>query len=307
METINTPKFVQKASQPPLKALHQYDSIKTYYDIAGPDYEVWSKHFNMHFGYCRSFTDIFSLEKMLVNMNEEVLHTLSLDHSSRIHIADLGCGVGTVARYAAKKNAAAKITGITISDYQIQKGSALIAKENLSEQVNIVKDNFEHLQFEDNYFTHAYALESACHANGKDKALFIQEMARVLQPGGRFCIADGFLKHDNKITGLFSFLYKRIIKCWAVPGFANIGAFEKRLKQEGFTDITIREISFRIAPSVAYVPWTCIKFFVKEIWRNKSLRMKKERWHNVYAPVMGMILGLYRRHFGYYIISGKKK
>ncbi len=79
------------------------------------------------------------------------------------------------------------------------------------------------------------------------------------------------------------------------------------LKRQGLQNITIKEISLRIAPSVSYVPWTCLKFFVKELWKNKSLRMKKERWHNVYAPVLGMILGLYRKHFGYYIISGKKK
>ena len=71
-------------------------------------------------------------------------------------------------------------------------------------------------------------------------------------------------------------------------------------------DIKVEEISLRIAPSVAYVPYTCIKFFIKELWKNKSLRMKKERWNNVYGPLLGMILGLYRKHFGYYIISGKK-
>jgi hypothetical protein len=62
----------------------------------------------------------------------------------------------------------------------------------------------------------------------------------------------------------------------------------------------------RIAPSVAYVPWTCVKFFAKEIWRTKTIRLKKERWNNIKAPLLGMILGLFRKHFGYYIISGVK-
>ena len=124
-----------------------YREIKEYYDIAGPDYEIWSPDFNMHFGYCRSFKDIFSLEKMLVNMNGEVLKQLQINPDEKTHIADLGCGVGTVARYAAKKFPLAKIAAITISDYQVEKGTSLINKENLNNQVFIVKDNFEDLHY----------------------------------------------------------------------------------------------------------------------------------------------------------------
>ena len=48
-----------------LKPVHKddYSDIKNYYDVAGPDYETWSKDFNMHFGYVKKFTDIFSLER----------------------------------------------------------------------------------------------------------------------------------------------------------------------------------------------------------------------------------------------------
>jgi ubiquinone/menaquinone biosynthesis C-methylase UbiE len=285
---------------------NNYDTIKKYYDVAGPDYESWSRNFNMHFGYCCSFTDIFSLERMLKNMNEEVIKGLKLHQNEKGHIADLGCGVGTVARHIAKKYPCAYITGITISDYQLEKGRELIDKDHVEQQVKMVKQNFESLDFDNEYFSHAYALESACHANGSGKELFIAEMARVLKPGGTFCIADGFLKHDKKLPRFFNYLYQKIIRYWALPCFGNIQEFEANLKKYGLDDIHVREISYRIAPSVAYVPWTCIKFFVKEIWRNRSLRMKKERWYNVYGPVLGMILGLYRNHFGYYIITGKK-
>jgi ubiquinone/menaquinone biosynthesis C-methylase UbiE len=283
----------------------KYADIERYYDIAGPDYEAWSRNFNMHFGYCRSLLDIFRPEKMLVNMNDEVLNRLAITKTLPATIADLGCGVGSVARYAAKIFPLAKITGITIVDSQIQKGTALIGKENLQEKVVLVKENFEDLCFEDSSFSCAYAIESACHAGGPGKELFIKEMARILKAGGHFSIADGFLK-TNKQPRFFRYLNKKIIKFWALPCFGNINDFKSNLEKYGLTDIEVKEISWRIAPSVAYVPWTCLKFFVTELWRNKSLRMKKERWYNVYAPVLGMILGLYRKHFGYYLISGRK-
>ena len=283
-----------------------YSTIKDYYNIAGPDYEAWSKDFNMHFGYCKTFTDIFSLEKMLYRMNDEVLTRLQIPAVHPSTVADLGCGVGTVARYAAKKYPAATITGITIVDYQIKKGAALINKDGLDERVQLVKDNFENISFDNESFDRAYALESACHAGGSSKELFIAEMARILKTGGKFCIADGFLKHDKKLPWLFNKIYKKIITCWALPCFGNVNEFTAALKKYGLKEIQVQEISLRIAPSVAYVPYTSVKFFIQELWKNKSLHLKKERWNNVIAPLLGMVLGLYRKHFGYYIISGVK-
>ena len=116
MDTLHTAKKKKK-----IKAIYpakenKYSEIEKYYDVAGPDYEMWSRNFNMHFGYCRSFKNIFFLEKMLENMNEEVLNHLKIADDSKATIADLGCGVGTVARHAAKKFPSATIIGITIVD-----------------------------------------------------------------------------------------------------------------------------------------------------------------------------------------------
>jgi ubiquinone/menaquinone biosynthesis C-methylase UbiE len=304
MRTTAVPGTLTNRDTQPISILQS--TIKDYYTIAGPDYEAWSRNFNMHFGYCKKFTDIFSLEKMLGRMNDEVLDRLNIDDRQSTNIIDLGCGVGTVARHAATKYFNSKLTGVTIVDFQVNKGKELVIKEGLASRVQLVKANYEALDFANESFDKAYALESACHANGSNKLLFVTEMARVLKTGGQFCVADGFLKHDKKLPRLFDKIYKKIIDCWALPCFGNINDFTSMLQQQGLKNIKVKEISLQIAPSVAYVPFTCIKFFITEIWRIKTLRLEKERWNNVYAPLLGMILGLYRRHFGYYIISGTK-
>ena len=94
----------------------EYSNITDYYNIAGPDYAAWSPHFNMHFGYCKRFSDIFSLEKMLYRMNDEVLNRLNIPINTTSNIVDLGCGVGTVARYAAKKYPLAKLIDLVINN-----------------------------------------------------------------------------------------------------------------------------------------------------------------------------------------------
>lgn len=283
-----------------------YTDIRDYYSVAGPDYETWSPDFNMHFGYYRRFRDIFSLERMLVNMNDEVLAQLELDRKKEAIIADLGCGMATVARHVVKRFPFAKVTALTIVGYQVEKARQLNEEQGLTGRITVLGENFEDLSIPAETFTHAYAIESACHAASPSKQLFIAEMARVLKQGGRFCIADGFLKNNRKKPRLFQWLYKKMMNYWAVPGFACITDFEEELKAHGLQHIHVREISYRIAPSVLYVPLKCLQFFFTELWKNRSLRMKKERWHNVYAPLLGMFIGLYRKHFGYYLVSGEK-
>ena len=306
METATSSEVIPDIPLQEIICENNYDPIKNYYAIAGPDYEVWSRKFNMHFGYARTFWDFFFLERMLDNMSDEVIAQLHVDKNISANIADLGCGVGAVARHTAKKFPLSSISAITISPHQVVKCNSLNKEADLRDRIHILQDNFENLSIPNETFTHAYALESACHAGGSNKELFIAEMARTLKKGGRFCIADGFLKPASTVPPLFNFLCKKVTSFWAVPCFANINEFLATLSAYGLRDIQAREISWRIAPSVMYVPWTCLKFFALEIWRNKSLRMEKERWNNVYAPVLGMLLGLYRNHFGYYIISGSK-
>jgi 16S rRNA G1207 methylase RsmC len=108
MESANIIKTAAKYSPANVKD-NYYKPITDYYDIAGPDYEAWSKNFNMHFGYCTSFPDLFSLETMLNNMNKVVLDHLKIDPAKITRIADLGCGVGAVSRYAAKRFPLSKI------------------------------------------------------------------------------------------------------------------------------------------------------------------------------------------------------
>ena len=284
-----------------------YTRICDYYATAGPDYATWSPSFHMHFGYFRRFRDLFSLERMLENMNDIVLEQLRISPAAAVSIADLGCGMATVARYAARKFPRARITGVTIVKEQVEQAIRMNEKAGLAGRVNVLQQNFEDLDVPGERFTHVYAIESACHAHSANKALFIAEMARVLQRGGRFCIADGFLKKKGPRPWLFRWLYQKMTRYWAVPGFATIDDFKAALEAQGLKNIQLREISYRIAPSVLYVPLKCLQFFITELWKNRSLRMKKERWHNVYAPLLGMFVGLYRKQFGYYLVSGEKE
>jgi MPBQ/MSBQ methyltransferase len=198
------------------------------------------------------------------------------------------------------------VIGVTIVDSQIAYGNMLSARMNLQTRVQLMRENYENMSFEDQAFDAAYAIESMCHAQGDGKSVFVTEMARVLKPGGRFVVLDGFLKTPGPMPYVMEVAYRHLCRCWALPCLATLGKFEDNLKLAGFKNIQMEEISWRVAPSVAYVPFVTLKFLIQQFWKRKSLALAPERWNNLASSLLTMFLGLWRHRVGYYVVSGEK-
>lgn len=289
------------------KSPQKYQDIIDYYEIAGEDYAEWSKYFNMHFGYFKWGMNPFNLEPMLDQMTAQVHKALQIPKHQNAKILDLGCGLGTSARYMAKLSKNYQLKGLTIVPWQVRIARKINFREKTDQQIDIVLGDYTKMPFEAQSQDFAYALESSCHGEGKGKEALIQEVSRVLKKGGRFVVADFFLKHQRPLPKIIQKIADKTCNYWALPEFGEINTFEATLHQHGFKNIKIREISWNVAPSVAHIPKTVSKFLWKEWINNKSLKMKKERWNNALAPLLGMLLGLCRNHFGYYIIQAVRK
>lgn len=281
-------------------------AIREYYEQAGPDYGAWSSQYNMHFGYWRAGINPFKLESMLEEMNRQIGQRLELEAETPFEIADLGCGLGASARSMAKQYPYGKVYGLTISPWQVQQGRKLSLPEGLMDRVKLMVGDYTVMPFADASLDGCYAIESACYAPGKDKAPLLQEAARVLKPGAKLVVADGFFKHDGPQSKLMQRMYRRLSECWVVRDFALLPAFRKALIDAGFTNIKIEEVGWRVAPSVAHVPTTVVKFLANYFWKERTLKMNRHRSNNFIGPILGMIAGLDRSRFGYYIITATK-
>ena len=283
-----------------------HQKIIEYYEEAGMDYQAWSRNFNMHFGYFKWGLNPFSLEPMLNQMNEEVYQRLRLESIPLPMVLDAGCGLGTTSRYMAKKRPDAFFYDVTITPWQIKKGEKINESAGLGEQISMIQADYQQLPLANESFDAAFALESSCYAEGLDKKKFLKEMYRVLRPNGRLVIADGFLKKDKPLPYLINWVYKKCTANWALNDFANLNALLKAMKEIGFKKIIVEDISWKIAPSVLYIPTTVTKFYMDLLRKGESWKLSKERWGNVLAPIFGMMLGMARPYFGYYIISAEK-
>lgn len=279
--------------------------VVRYYTEAGPDYEAWSRSFNMHFGYFRRGLNPLRLEGMLDEMTRQVLTRVGLDLSGAHRLLDLGCGMGAPARWAARRHAALSIDAVTLVPWQARRARRLAAEQGIDGRLRFLSADFTATPFPDGAFDGAYAIESACHDAGLAKEGFVREAARVLAPGARLALADGFLKGSAPLGWPLSRLFEEVCADWALPTFAEIGAFTRCLAEHGFEDLQVEEISLRLAPSVAHIPWVTARFLWREL-RTHGLALGAVRWGHLRACVLSPLVGLARHRFGYFLVSARK-
>jgi MPBQ/MSBQ methyltransferase len=279
--------------------------VVEYYEDTGLDYGEWSRDFNMHFGYYKFPMNPFIREPMLVEMNRQTFKHLHLSDEDKL-VYDLGCGLGAPCRTFAAMFPGKKVKGITLVPWQIEKARERTLSVPNEENIEYILGDFTRLPFADNSADAVYALESCCHSEGLGKEAFVKEMLRVLKPGKRFVVVDGFIKKEPQEFGrLLRYCYEEICKGWALPSFPHLGLFKKALEANGADAIEVKDLSYRIAPSVLHAPFVVSYFLVKKMLQGETLNPIRKG--HLKACLLGLVLGLYRHRFSYCLVTGVKK
>lgn len=173
-----------------------------------------------------------------------------------IKVLDVGCGIGGTSRYLAKKfGINAKVTGITLSPVQVKRASELAAEQNVNNAEFVVMDALD-MKFPDNSFDLVWACESGEHM--PDKKKYVEEMTRVLKPGGKLVIATWCQRDDtnrpftSNERRMLDFLYSE----WTHPYFISIQDYAKLM------DNTNKLVSIKTAD---WTPQT-IASWLHSIW-----------------------------------------
>jgi cyclopropane fatty-acyl-phospholipid synthase-like methyltransferase len=259
--------------------------LEQYYTEAGPDYAAWSREFNMHFGYYRAGANPLNREAMLEQMNAEMLARLQLDGIPEPHLLDLGCGLGATLRSLSRRLPSARLAGVTRVPWQVQRARALNEAAGCGDRVCVLEGDYEEINLPGSSYDGVLALESSCHARGADKGALLGQAHRVLRPGGRLVVADGFLLNGCFANTLQQSIYHKLCECWVIQELAQLDLFTARLERLGFREITVEHLQTRVAPSVMHIPWVTLKFLVTDVLFGHRA-MTRARWNNVVAPVL---------------------
>lgn len=269
---------------PPMANAARPIGLEQYYSEAGPDYVAWSPEFNMHFGYYRAGANPLNREAMLEQMNAEVLVRLQVDGTCGPRLLDLGCGLGATLRSFARRLPHSQLLGVTRVPWQVEQARALNASAGYRDRIGVIEADYENTPLASSSFDGVYALESSCYAQGSDKRRLLEEAHRLLRPGGRLVVVDGFLR-GRFVSRAQQRIYRKVCACWVVEDFAERQAFVRRLEKLGFREITVEHLQMRVAPSVMHVPWVSLKFLLTDVVFG-TRPMTRARWNNVLAPLL---------------------
>jgi ubiquinone/menaquinone biosynthesis C-methylase UbiE len=274
-----------------------------FYEDATEDYEHWSSGFNMHLGFYRRGMNPFDREGMLEQLNTEIGRRLRLDPHYATTLIDLGCGVGAISRTIARNYPNAVIKGVTVSPTQVKTANRLNKLEALDDRIEILNCDYRDLPFDDGYADGVWAVESACYAAGSAKEDLVTEMARILKLGGRFAVADCFLRKPKaELTFPVGHFYSSVCKNWALDEMPVLDSFLVALEAHGFRNIVVEDISWRVVPSLAHAPAAVLGFILRNIYAGR--RLNTYSVGNLTASLLAPVLGLNRSKFSYCLISG---
>jgi ubiquinone/menaquinone biosynthesis C-methylase UbiE len=277
--------------------------LVTYYTEAGMDYRAWSRNFNMHFGFYRWGINPLALESMLEEMSRQVFRRLALCDGMKV--LDLGCGLGAPTRALIEQHNVAT-TAVTLVEWQLTMAQKLSEGLSARGSVEWVLGDFTALDLPSGAFQAAFSIEASCHAEGAGKEPFIQECARLLAPGAKLVVADGFMKKSEGLPRWYAKLLGYMTRNWAVERFADLAAFRTCLERHSLTVLAAEEISWHISPSVLHVPRVTLKFLFGELLLRRK-KLNSVRWGHILACVIAPLIGLGRPYFGYYLITAQKR
>jgi len=223
------------------------DAEKHYDDCYNDYLFAWCNKENLalHYGYWDE--DTKSHHQALINKNQ-VLYDLA-GISKTDHVLDAGCGIGGSSIWMAKQHGN-QMTAITISNQQTIHAAQHAKRQGVADKTDFQVSDFCETPFADESFDVIWGLESVCHALNKGD--FLKEAFRLLRPGGRIVVCDGFITRREFSDDE----WQDIVTClngWAVPNLCGRDEFTQLLEQNNFKDINYKDITAETLPSADYM------------------------------------------------------
>ncbi|NQU62679.1 MAG: methyltransferase domain-containing protein [SAR324 cluster bacterium] len=209
------------------------NTARRYYNSTDADnfyFTIWGGE-DIHVGmYDSDDESIFIASRRTV---EQIASHLNIDKDTRI--LDLGSGYGGSARFLAKTYDC-HVTALNLSEVENERNRKMNGAQDVDHLIDVVDGSFEEVPFPDNSFDVIWSQDAILHSG--DRETVIEEVARLLTPGGEFIFTDP-MQDDNCPQHLLQPILERIhLKTLGSPKFYRETANRFGMKEVNFEDHT---------------------------------------------------------------------
>ena len=176
-------------------------------------------------------------------------------------VLDVATGTADLALAIHQKLCPKHITGIDISEGMLDVGRQKIKKKGLESQINLMYGDSEAMPFGDNRFDAVTVAFGVRNFERLERGL--NEMLRVLKPGGKVVILEFSIPQNRIFRSIFYFYFFRILPLVgrlaskdthaykylpaSVQSFPHGEEFKSRMEYCGFSKVNARSLTFGIA------------------------------------------------------------
>ncbi|MEZ6090334.1 MAG: methyltransferase domain-containing protein [Pirellulaceae bacterium] len=211
------------------------ETARQYYNSDDADrfyYSIWGGE-DIHIGWYESSSEPIAAasRRTVARMADRVADHLNAES----RVLDMGSGYGGAARYLAERFGC-RVVALNLSEAENERCRKLNAKQSLDDRVEVVDGSFEQVPAEDSSFDLVWSQDAILHSG--NRPLVIQEVSRVLKPGGRFVFTDP-MQADTCPEGVLQPILDRIhLSTLGSPNFYRQQCRQHRLTEVDFEEAT---------------------------------------------------------------------
>lgn len=153
-------------------------------------------------------------------------------------VLDVGAGYGGAARYLAH-NTGCHTTCLNLSEVENERNRQMNVEQKVDHLIDVVDGSFEKLPFPDSSFDVVWSQDAFLHSGDRVKVL--QEVRRVLRPGGRVVFTDPMAVTGTPKQALQPILERIHLSTMGSPTF-----YHRELNRMGMTDVVFEDHSHQL-------------------------------------------------------------
>ncbi len=208
------------------------NTARNYYNSDDADnfyFTIWGGE-DIHVGMYRSENEeIFDASRRTVEQMASKLEAIGPE----TRVLDIGAGYGGSARYLAKTYGC-EVVALNLSEVENDRDRQMNREQGVDHLIEVVDASFEDLPYSDNAFDVVWSQDAILHSGARVKVL--EEVARVLKPGGEFIFTDP-MQTDNCPEGVLQPILDRIhLETLGSPGFYREETRRLGLEDAGFEE-----------------------------------------------------------------------